>query len=53
MTMHNPYYDDEPLDAFELDIADPDIDVWIDEEGGLTADALDFLAEEDENDRFV
>ncbi len=50
--MHNPYFDDEPLDDFELDIADPDID-WIDEEGGLTADALDFLAEEDENDRFV
>ena len=51
--MSNPYHDDEPLNDFELAIADPDIDVLLDEEGGLTADALDFLAEEDANDRFV
>ena len=30
-----------------------DLGEWFTDEGGLTADALDFLAEEDENDRFV
>ena len=43
------------LNDFELDICDPDLDVWFNEEGGLTADALDFLhdADHDMDDKFV
>ena len=50
--MSNPYHDDEPLNDFELDIADPDIDVLLDEEGGLTADAYQWLAEQDSQNGF-
>jgi len=48
-----PDADEFLLNDFELDNLDPDLDAWINEEGGLTADALDFLHEQDINNGFV
>ena len=52
-----PYSDDEDWDELERDpyesiTGDDDIE-FFDSEGGLTAEALAFLADEDNNQRFI
>tara|TARA_R110002073_G_scaffold231288_1_gene392395 strand:+ start:80 stop:301 length:222 start_codon:yes stop_codon:yes gene_type:complete len=52
-----PYSDDEDWDELERDpyesiTGDDDIE-FFDSEGGLTAEALAFLADEDSNQRFI